>query len=269
MSAHCSKAKSTTAILAIASFSIAACTGFGNHDSFQASNRSERSDTSRQWKSSNHSRALQKTVRAPTYETSSYQAKAFELINDYRVSVNVGKLRQDPRLDAAAQAQALYLASNLALGGLTELSHDEVPNFANYYADTPLARARKAGVAMKEWVGENIAAGRHQPDLDAYARDCIGQAINSVYHLVSLLRNQESVGLGFVSDNATYPIYVCATEFGTIGGVRGARVRTRVFTAAANRFRPLPRYTFPTMARPMSRLQWPRNCRTWDSDAPP
>ena len=222
MSALCSKAKSTIAILAIASFSLAACTGFGNHDSFQASNRSERSDTSRQWKSSNHSRALLKTVRAPTYETSSYQAKAFELINAYRVSVNVGKLRQDPRLDAAAQAQALYLALNLALDGPTELSHNEVPNFTNYYADTPLARARKAGVAMKEWVGENIAAGRHQPDLDAYARDCIGQAINSVYHLVSLLRNQESVGLGFVSDNATYPIYVCATEFGTIGGVRGA-----------------------------------------------
>ena len=83
----------------------------------------------------------------------------------------------------------MYLALNLALDGPTELSHNEVPNFTNYYADTPLARARKAGVAMKEWVGENIAAERHQLDLDAYARDCIGQAIKSVYYLVALLRN--------------------------------------------------------------------------------
>ncbi|AMM16523.1 hypothetical protein AX768_20595 [Burkholderia sp. PAMC 28687] len=215
--------KTTTTALAIFSILLAACTGLGEHDSFQAANQSEKNDnTTHQGEPFSHRRALQNSVRAPTYETSSYQAKAFELVNAYRVSVHVGKLRQDPRLDTAAQAHALYLASNLASGGLTELSHDEASGFANYYADTPLSRARKAGVAMKEWVGEIIAAGRHQMDPAAYARDCIGQAINSVYHLVPLLKNQESIGLGFVPESATYPIYVCTTEFGTAGGVKGA-----------------------------------------------
>ncbi|MGV7243752.1 CAP domain-containing protein [Caballeronia sp. M23-90] len=217
------KTNATTTILTIFSISLAACTGLGKHDSFQAANQSVINDnTIHQRESYSHRRALQGSVRAPTYETASYQAKAFELVNAYRFLVHVGKLRQDPRLDTAAQAHASYLASNLASGGLTELSHNEVSRFPNYYADTPLARARKAGVAMKEWVGEIIAAGRHQPDPADYARDCIGQAINSVYHLVPLLKNQESIGLGFVSESATYPIYVCATEFGTVGGVKGA-----------------------------------------------
>jgi hypothetical protein len=221
MPTHCKKATTSTATLAMFFF-LGACTGLGNHDSSQASTHSEWSSAGPEIKTAGHSWALQKNVRAPSYETSSYEAKAFALVNAYRVSVNVGKLRQDPLLDASAQAHASYLASNLASGELIELSHNEVTSFANYYADTPLARARKAGVTTKEWVGEIIAAGRHQPDPDAYARDCIGQAINSVYHLVPLLKNQESIGLGFVPDNYAYPIYVCATEFGTVGGVRGA-----------------------------------------------
>ncbi|AME28722.1 CAP domain-containing protein [Burkholderia sp. PAMC 26561] len=165
--------------------------------------------------------APQTSIPATTYAADSFQATAFATLNNYRAAMGVGTLKQDPVLDTSAQAHALYLFSNLKTGALTSLSHDEVATNQNYYGDSPLSRAQKAGAPATEWIAENVAAGvKQSADVEA-AQDCIGQALASVYHLVALTSNQESVGLGFNPGDTTYPIYTCASDFGTSTGVPG------------------------------------------------
>jgi hypothetical protein len=135
--------------------------------------------------------------------------------------MGVGMLSQDPVLDTAAQAHSLYLFSNLSLGDLSSFSHNEVSGKADFHADTPLARAQKAGAPVSEWVGENIASGNAVGDPAQAAADCIGQALASVYHLVALTYNQETVGIGYSPGTASFPVYTCTSDFGTVTGVSG------------------------------------------------
>jgi hypothetical protein len=161
------------------------------------------------------------SVPAPTYATGSFAATAFALINSYRSAMGVGMLKQDPILDTAAQAHALYMYTNVRSGAISNISHDELANLPAFYATTPLARAQKAGLPATEWVGENIAGGTMGANATVDAADCIGQALASVYHLEALTANQESVGLGYASGDASVPLYTCTTDFGTVTGVSG------------------------------------------------
>jgi len=162
------------------------------------------------------------SVAAPTYAAGSFQAAAFQQVNNYRSAMGVGELAQDPILDTSAQAHSLYMFNNLSSDVITALPHDEIAGNVNYYADTPLLRAEKAGAPTTEWIGENIAAGVMQTTPAAAAADCIGQALASVYHLADLTYNQQTVGLGYMPGTSAYPIYTCTSDFGTTTGVVGA-----------------------------------------------
>jgi hypothetical protein len=168
--------------------------------------------------------AIQTSVPAPTYAADSYQLAAFNAINSYRDAMGVGMLKQDPILDTAAQAHALYLFSNLTAKNIATLDHNELVGNLNYYGDTPLSRAQKAGAPSTEYVGENAAAGVAQPTAAAAAADCVGQALASVYHLSALVGNPETLGLGYAPADAAYPIYTCTTELGTLTGVTGSPI---------------------------------------------
>jgi len=166
--------------------------------------------------------APQTSVAAATYAAGSFQAAAFQLVNSYRLAMGVGELSQDPILDTSGQPQADYLFDNISSGAITALSHDEIAGFTGYYGDTPLSRAQKAGAPTTEWIAENIADGHPQGSDAANAADCIGQALASVYHLSALTSNQQTVGYGYNPGTAAFPIYTCASEFGTSTGVVGA-----------------------------------------------
>jgi uncharacterized protein YkwD len=163
----------------------------------------------------------QTSVPAPTYGTTTMQQATFTQLNAYRLAMGVGQLSQDPLLDTSAQAHALYLDSNLANGSLTALSHNETSSFANYYGDTPLSRAQKAGAPVTEWISEVIAAGQPQSSSTAYASDCLRQYINTVYHLQDLTSTQQTMGIGFQQSSGSYPNYSCVIDFGETAGVSG------------------------------------------------
>jgi len=166
--------------------------------------------------------APQTSVPTPTYAADSFQLAAFNLVNAYRNSMGVGMLKQDGALDVSAQAHTLYLTSNLKTGAVTSLDHTESSANANFYGDTPLSRGQKAGAPTSEWIGENLAAGLNQTTIAAAASDCIGQFLASVYHLIGMTANQESMGLGYTAGDSSYPVYTCATDFGTSTGVLGS-----------------------------------------------
>ncbi|QYY27901.1 CAP domain-containing protein [Cupriavidus pinatubonensis] len=153
-------------------------------------------------------RAPQTNVPAPTYVAGSGRLVMFQALNDVRDALGVGLLAQDAALDTAAQAHAEYLQANRIVG------HDEASANAGYYADTPLARARKAGAPDTEWIGEVAAAQGAGVDVAADARGCFDQWYSTVYHLQGVIDNAESVGVGFVPARNGW-FSTCVLMFGT------------------------------------------------------
>lgn len=141
------------------------------------------------------------SVPAGTYASTDERLKLFNLLNTFRSQIGVGMLRQDPQLDIAAQAHVSYMVAN----GVTD-GHVEDPAKASFYAAYPRDRATKAGVPATTWVGETISG-------TGTAADCLGIITNSVYHLMAVTGNQETVGLGFNS--------LFVMNFGTITGQVG------------------------------------------------
>jgi uncharacterized protein YkwD len=160
------------------------------------------------------------SVAKPTYAASSAQATAFSQLNTYRLQMGVGELAQDPILDASAQAHATYLNANFASGAITVLSHDEVSTLADYYDDTPLDRAQKAGAPATKWIGEALADSA-QTNAAAAGSDCVTELLNTVYHLTALTDSQQSVGIGFTPVSAQVGFNVCNFDFGSTAGVYG------------------------------------------------
>jgi hypothetical protein len=201
-----------------ASLLVAACGGGGGGDN-ASSGAAPASGASAPTGSQTSGVAPRTSVATPTYAAGSFQLAAFNQINAYRNAMGVGMLSQDPALDTAAQAHSLYLFSNFSTGAISSVSHEEVSGNANFYATTPLARAQKAGAPVTEWVGENAAAGIPVGAAADDASDCIGQALASVYHLIALTSNQETVGLGYTPGTTSFPLYTCISNFGTVTGV--------------------------------------------------
>nr|WP_144827391.1 CAP domain-containing protein [Cupriavidus gilardii] len=147
-------------------------------------------------------------VPTPTYPSGDARAQLLQQLNDFRAGVGVGKLRQDPLLDVAAQAHAEYMKTNLVV------SHDEIASNPGYYEATPRSRATKAGVNPAHWIGE-VAGGTAL--LPAAQVPMCMRMTNSVYHLQGLTSNAETVGLG-IND------YACSIDMAvvTLGGVSGS-----------------------------------------------
>ncbi|VWC11032.1 allergen V5/Tpx-1-like protein [Burkholderia lata] len=157
-----------------------------------------------------------------TYAAGSMQASAFSTLNAYRLAMGVGVLAQDQILDTSAQAHSQYVYSNLSNGKLAAVAHDEVSTFADYYADTPLARARKAGAPVTEWIGEVAAQNFAQASAANYGTSCVSWYLNTVYHLQSVTSSQQTVGIGFKQPIAGgFANYTCVLDFGQTAGVTG------------------------------------------------
>ncbi|MEM5370957.1 CAP domain-containing protein [Paraburkholderia azotifigens] len=168
-----------------------------------------------------NSGSLQTSVATPTYASSSMQATTFAQINSYRQSMGVGLLAQDAALDTAANAHALYLATNVGNGSIPALTHTEVSSNAAYYGDTPLSRAQKAGVASTESVGEDVAAwlltSASTPSVDA--ANCLPSLLDSVYHLVGATDTFQTIGIGLGSADGSHLVAggimnACTLDFG-------------------------------------------------------
>lgn len=156
--------------------------------------------------------ALQTSVAEPTYATGSGQLALFKAINALREHLGVGLLGQDARLDTAAQAHAVYLSSN------NVSQHDESVENPAFYDVSPLLRARKAGAPSALWVGEAVAGARGGNDTDIGQR-CFSEWYHTVYHLQSLVGNQESVGVGY-SERGNLGLNLCVLAFGTFTAVQ-------------------------------------------------
>lgn len=131
----------------------------------------------------------------------------FAQLNDFRAAVGVGKLRQDPKLDIAAQAHADYMKANLVV------AHEELATNTAYYEATPRSRATKAGVDTAQWISE-IASGTTILPVSQVAV-CM-RMTNTVYHLQGMTGPVETVGLGLNDWSCSIDMAVV-----TLGGVSG------------------------------------------------
>lgn len=172
---------------------------------------------------------LQTTVPATSFTSGTMQAAFFSQLNGYRTAMGVGLLKQDTLLDTSAAAHALYLVNNFANGSINTVTHNEVSTNVNYYEATPLSRARKAGVPATEWVGENAAVQLNQATGAANASDCFNQYVNTLYHSVALTANQETIGIGFQTNNSQ-GTYGCVLDFGETTNVVGNPVDNGFYT---------------------------------------
>ncbi|KVC27786.1 hypothetical protein WS58_16620 [Burkholderia pseudomultivorans] len=132
----------------------------------------------------------------------------------------MGLLRQDLSLDAAATAHAKYEQTNLLSGALQALGHDEVNTLPGFTGAWPLLRARAAGAPTSQFVSEVVAANFGASGDAANALGCWAQLMNTVYHLVSVTANTESVGVGVATPlQSNNPAYFCVLDLGTSTGL--------------------------------------------------
>lgn len=171
------------------------------------------------------------SVPTPTYASTTMQALAFASLNSYRLAMGVGELAQDTILDTSSDKHALYLVTNFANGSITAVTHNEVSTNADFYEATPLSRAQKAGAPATEWISENAAVGLTQATSAAFASNCLGQFLNTVYHLQDATEVQQTIGIGF-QQNTTQGTYSCVLDFGQTTGVSGTPTANGYLTSA-------------------------------------
>ncbi|TDF64920.1 CAP domain-containing protein [Cupriavidus sp. L7L] len=146
-------------------------------------------------------------VSDPTYTQGTGHLALFDGVNTLRQKFGVGLLAQDIALDAAAQAHAVYLSAH------SVAQHDQTAGSEHFYEATPLLRAQKAGVGETQWIAEVVGAARGQNDSEI-GIGCVDQWYHTVYHLQSLVTNQESIGIGF-SETGPLGLNHCVVDFGT------------------------------------------------------
>ncbi|MBN3761075.1 CAP domain-containing protein [Burkholderia sp. Ac-20365] len=172
---------------------------------------------------------LQTTVPAATYTSGTMQAETFKQLNAFRSAMGVGLVAQNTTLDTSAQPHAFYLNTNIGTGALSGLTHNESSSLANYYGDTPLSRAQKAGISVTDWIAEDVAGGIPQTDATAYAKDCLSRLLDTVYHLQDMTSSVEQVGIGFTQNSGTYVDYTCVFDFAEVSNVVGAPQANAVY----------------------------------------
>lgn len=158
---------------------------------------------------------------ATTVPASSYTGTnlaIFNALNVYRAKVDlhggpgVGLVAQNTALDTAAAAHESYLTAQP--GGFIE-DHNEQANGVMYFEANPHSRAVKAGFTpTSAWIGEVIGSGDPTLDTKSGLPTCLGQMLDTVYHLEALTSNVEQIG---IFDD---PKWTCVLEGATVTGTQ-------------------------------------------------
>ncbi|SOY77608.1 conserved exported hypothetical protein [Cupriavidus taiwanensis] len=141
------------------------------------------------------------TAPAPSYPGGDLRLAAFSSLNEYRIKMGVGALKQDSALDLAADNHLGYMKSN---GGT--VTHEETAGKTGYTGANPYDQAVAAGAAKQQWIAQAAYGGMMSA--------CVGTFLNSVYHLQGLTSNQETIGIA-IRDN------FCVLNFGVVTGANG------------------------------------------------
>ncbi|MBF6989376.1 CAP domain-containing protein [Cupriavidus sp. IK-TO18] len=176
-------------------------------------------------------------VSDPTYTQGSGHLALFKGINTLRQKLGVGLLAQDAALDTAAQAHAIYLSAH------SVAQHDQTAGSQHLYEATPLLRAQKAGVRDSQWVAEVVGAARGPNDSEI-GIGCVDQWYHTVYHLQSLVTNQESIGIGY-SGTGALGLNHCVLDFGTITATQPSPTPNGVPYGGGQQFDPETFVTVP------------------------
>ncbi|CAG9180282.1 hypothetical protein LMG23992_04199 [Cupriavidus laharis] len=187
---------------AAAAFSLAACGGGGDGGS-SGSGSSANSSTGTDTKPAPQaptSVAPATSVPVPTYSSGDLRLTAFNELNDYRVKMGVGALKQDAALDTAADNHLAYMKAN------SIVSHEEIAGKPGFTGVNPYEQAIATGASRNQWIAQAAYGG--------LITACVGTFRNSVYHLQGITSNQETVGLA-VRDG------YCVLNFGVVTGANG------------------------------------------------
>ncbi|SPK77429.1 conserved exported protein of unknown function (plasmid) [Cupriavidus taiwanensis] len=136
---------------------------------------------------------------APSYASGDLRLTTFNDLNDYRIKMGVGALRQDPALDIAADNHLSYMKTNGVF------SHEETAGKPGFTGTNPYDQAVTAGASRNQYVSQAA-------DASAF---CVDSFKNSVYHLQGITSNQESIG---IANRDSY----CVMNFGVITGAKGS-----------------------------------------------
>ncbi|MBP0623437.1 CAP domain-containing protein [Cupriavidus consociatus] len=136
---------------------------------------------------------------AATYPGGDLRLAAFNALNDYRIKMGVGALKQDAALDVAADNHLGYLKANSAVG------HEEAAGKPGFTGANPYDQSVAAGASKDQWISQ-AADG---------SIGCLADFRNSVYHLQGITGNQETIGLA-IRDG------YCVMNFGVKTGANGS-----------------------------------------------
>ncbi|CAG9165707.1 CAP domain-containing protein [Cupriavidus pinatubonensis] len=187
-----------SAFATAAALSLAACGG-GGGDEGGGSTQNPTTPTTPSVPQAPSSVAPATSVPAPTYSAGDARLTAFTALNDYRVKMGVGALKQDTALDVAADNHLTYMKSN------SVITHEEIAGKQGFTGVNPYEQGVAAGASKNQWISQ-AASG---------STDCVTVFKNSVYHLQGITSNQETLG---VAVRDTY----CVLNFGVVTGANGS-----------------------------------------------
>lgn len=144
------------------------------------------------------SAALQTAV-APSYATDSYQAGAFRRLNEFRLSMGLGPLNQNMKIDDAAVNHQNYVRLNSSGAD----AHHEIAGNPGFTGINPLDRETFAGYPAVI-AGEVIAFSNNLSKGEGMAIDNL---INSVYHR-NVMMNQSLTAVGMAAESQDSPLYI-------------------------------------------------------------
>lgn len=139
------------------------------------------------------------SVPTPTYPGGDLRLAAFNALNDYRIKMGVGALKQDATLDVAADNHLAYMKAN------SVIAHEETAGKVGFTGINPYEQGIAAGASRAQWISQ-AASG---------STDCVTVFKNTVYHLQGITGNQETVGIA-VRDG------YCVINFGLTTGANGS-----------------------------------------------
>lgn len=139
------------------------------------------------------------TAPAPTYPGGDLRLTTFDALNDYRIKMGVGALKQNAALDTAAENHLGYMKAN------TVVAHEETAGKPGFTGANPYEQAVAAGASKNQWVSQAASGSPY----------CVDSFKNSVYHLQGITGNQEAIG---IANRDGY----CVMNFGLSTGANGS-----------------------------------------------
>ncbi|WP_434034703.1 CAP domain-containing protein [Cupriavidus sp. a3] len=136
---------------------------------------------------------------AASYPSGDLRLAAFNALNDYRIKMGVGALKQDAALDIAADNHLGYMKAN------SVIAHEETAGKSGFTGVNPYEQGVAAGASRNQWISQSASG----------STDCVTVFKNTVYHLQGITSNQETVGIA-VRDG------YCVLNFGVVTGANGS-----------------------------------------------